>query len=124
MPTSQTCSRGHSYTGMEPCSECYPGYRRFEVKAKVWLYPGEAAWHFVTLPKKVAKTMNDRFEYLKKGFGSLRVEVTVGETSWRTSVFPDKTSGSFVLPLKAQVRKKEGIEVGKSMAFVIEVLTE
>lgn len=107
---------------MEPCPQCYPGYRCFEVKAKVWIYPGEAAWHFVTLPKKVAKALNDRFEYLKKGFGSLRVEVTVGETSWKTSVFPDKTSGSFVLPLKARVRKKEGIEVGKSIALTIEVL--
>ena len=95
---------------------------QFEVSAEVWLYAGEAAWHFVTLPEAMAETIHERFEGLKRGWGSLRVEVTIGETSWQTSIFPDKKRGSFLLPLKAQVRKKEGIKAGQTIHFVLEVL--
>ena len=47
---------------------------------------------------------------------------TIGATTWKTSIFPDKKVGSFLLPLKAEVRKAEGIEVGDSIGFVLEIL--
>ena len=43
----------------------------------------------------------------KKGWGSIPVVATIGKTQWRTSVFP--YNGSYLLPLKAEVRKKEKI---------------
>lgn len=62
----------------------------FKVKARVWLYPGMAGWHFVTLPKKTAEEIDFFFSHAKKGWGSLPVNVTIGKTSWKTSIFPDK----------------------------------
>jgi hypothetical protein len=38
------------------------------------------------------------------------VKARVGETSWATSIFPDKKSGAYLLPLKKEVRKAESIE--------------
>ncbi len=117
----KTCSRGHTFTGSEPCPVCWPGYRTFTMRSKVWLYSGEAAWHFVTLPKKQAKDIRDRFAVMKRGWGSIPVTVTIGESSWKTSIFPDKKSGSYLLPLKTEVRKKEKIVVGKTIGFTVEV---
>ncbi|MEZ4087023.1 MAG: DUF1905 domain-containing protein [Candidatus Gracilibacteria bacterium] len=91
------------------------------MKAKIWLWPGEAAWHFVTLPKKEGIYIKDSFGALSKGFGSLPVKVIIGETEWKTSIFPDKKSGSYVLPVKANVRKKEGIKEGDNVVFRIEI---
>lgn len=68
-------------------------------------YDGEAAWYFVTLPLDLADEIRATTE--PAGFGSVRVEVCIGTTTWRTSVFPDKGSGSFVLPVKAEVRRRE-----------------
>ncbi len=89
---------------------------------KVWLYPGESAsWHFVTLTKKIGKEIREAYGKNAKGFGSLPVEVTLGATNWKTSIFPNKQAGSYLLPLKAAVRKKEDIEVGEPVTFVVKI---
>lgn len=68
-----------------------------------------AGWHFTAIPKKESGEIKKRFGGMQKGWGSLPVTATIGETSWDTSIFPDARSGTYLLPLKAAVRKKEGI---------------
>lgn len=82
----------------------------FSFLAPVWLYPGMAGWHFVSLPEDLTEEINFLFADLKRGWGSIPVLVTVGSSEWKTSIFPDKKSGSYLLPLKANVRKKENIQ--------------
>ena len=83
-----------------------------DVTAEVWLHDGPAGWYFVTLPPEAAEVVVQECEDVRRGFGSVRVEVTLGGSTWRTSVFPDSASGSFVLPLKAQVRRQEDVREG------------
>ena len=80
--------------------------------AELWQYEGPAAWHFVSLPLDVADDIRARFGTHASGFGSIRVEAAVGSTRWATSLFPDKTSGTYLLPIKKAVREAEGIEPG------------
>jgi len=75
----------------------------------VWLYPGAAAWHFITVPKKHSTAIRNAHRSHARAWGSLPVEVSIGKTTWSTSVFPDKKSGCYVLPIKASVRSKEKI---------------
>jgi uncharacterized protein (DUF302 family) len=58
---------------------------------------------------------------VKAGFGSVPVMVTIGKTKWKTSIFPDKRSGTYLLPLKAEVRKKESIYSGDNISLIIEI---
>lgn len=96
--------------------------KNYKLKAKLWLYPGESGnWHFLTIPKDLGKEIKETHGKHARGFGSLPVEVTVGTTVWSTSIFPDKSSGSYLLPVKAAVRKKEDIEVGEEVVFSIEI---
>lgn len=89
---------------------------------KVVLWSGDmAAWHFVGVTKVIGHEIREKFSKGRRGFGSIPVTVTVGETTWRTSIFPDKYSGSYILPLKASVRKKEGIEAGEQLTYTIEI---
>jgi hypothetical protein len=81
----------------------------YTLRAKSWIYQGVGAWHFVTLPKKEAAEIKKQYGTKRRGWGSIRVRVTIGKTSWQTSIFPDSKLGSYVLPLKAEVRKKEHI---------------
>lgn len=94
---------------------------QYSFKAKVWLFPGNAAWCFVTFPKKQSKEIKILFHDFKRGWGSLPVEVTIGKTTWKTSIFPDKKAGAYLLPLKIAVRKKECIEVGDTVSLKIEI---
>lgn len=81
----------------------------YKISSKVFLWQGMSAWHFVGVPKKQSEEIKKRFGAKAKGWGSLPVEVTIGKTKWKTSIFPDKRSGTYLLPLKAEARKKEGI---------------
>ena len=93
----------------------------YEFDAKVWAYQGEAAWYFVTLPKNIAREIDFEHGHHKAGFGSLRVRVTIGHTSWQTSIFTDNKSSSYMLPLKAEVRKAEDIEAGDEVDIQLEI---
>lgn len=82
----------------------------WDFDAAVFLWEGDAAWHFLRLPLDVADEVRDG-PVPPRGFGSVRVQVKIGDTTWTTSVFPEKDSGSYVLPVKKAVRVAEGIDV-------------
>jgi Domain of unknown function (DUF1905) len=94
---------------------------RFHFKAKLWRHGGQAAWHFVTAPKEVSAQMRALTQGLRNPFGSLRVIATIGETTWRTSVFADTKAGAFLLPVKADVRRKEKIGHGDTASVSLEI---
>ena len=96
---------------------------KFKVRSKVWLYPGMTGWHFVGVPKKESEQIKKTYSGFTKGWGSLPVLVTVGKTKWKTSIFHDKRSNTFLLPLKAKVRKAEGIYDDDTISFTIEIQT-
>jgi hypothetical protein len=94
----------------------------FEFTARLWLYPGADGWHFVSLPPEVSADVTDLTAGIRRGFGSVRVAVTVGATSWRTSVFPDSTSGTYLLPMKKAVRTAERLQAGDEVRARLELL--
>jgi len=87
----------------------------FEFDADLWLYPGDAGWVFVTLPTDVADDILDEAPSTG-GFGSVKVAVRIGDTEWSTSLFPDKESASYVLPVKRAVRDAEDLTIGDSVS--------
>lgn len=94
---------------------------KYKVTSKVVPYPGMAAWFFAYVDKKQAQIIKKKHQSKKRGFGSIRVKVTLGKTKWETSIFPDKHSGSYVLPLKSAVRRAEGVDAGDTVSFVLEI---
>jgi hypothetical protein len=86
-------------------------------KAKLWLYQGTAAWHFITVPKKESNILKESKDKIKRGWGSIPIKVTIGKTSWKTSVFPDKKSSYYLLPIKKEVRIKEDLYADETIAI-------
>tara|TARA_B100000508_G_scaffold23261_1_gene16270 strand:- start:4462 stop:4770 length:309 start_codon:yes stop_codon:yes gene_type:complete len=96
--------------------------KQYNLKGKVYVWPGDHAnWHFVTVDKISSTEIKENFGKNAKGFRSIPVTVTVGKTSWDTSVFPDSHSGCYLLPLKAQVRRKEGIWADEELEYKVKV---
>jgi hypothetical protein len=87
---------------------------QYSFRAKLWLYQGKGAWHFITLPKDAADQIRF-FNPLAKGFMPIACEATIGKTKWKTSVFPDSKSGSYLLAVKADVRKAEKVSAGDTV---------
>jgi hypothetical protein len=91
------------------------------VKGKVWkYYADKASWYFLTLGDKATKLILEK-RGKRKGWGSVRVEITLGDTIWRTSVFPDKKKG-FILPIKASVRKAECVNEGDTISIFVKLI--
>jgi hypothetical protein len=92
------------------------------VTAPLWLWTGEnGSWHFITVPEELSGEIRAHAMAALRGFGSVRVEARIGNVSWRTSVFPVK-SGGYILPVKAEVRRKAGIAAGDEVALSLDFL--
>ena len=92
------------------------------VTASLWLWSGgQGSWHFVTVPEEQSDEIRARAFAGPRGFGSVRVEASIGGVTWRTSVFPQK-SGGYILPVKADVRRRAGISAGDEVAVTLELL--
>ena len=61
-----------------------------------------------------------KLEGMSRGWGSLKVTATIGESRWSTSVFPAKDTG-WLLPVKASVRKAEGVSEGDIVEVSLEL---
>ncbi len=100
-----------------------------EFEAELWVWSAKdstdgTSWVFVTVPEDVSDEIRDRGGP-PRGFGSVRVEATIGSTTWRTSVFPNSDSlGTFALPLKKAVRKAENLEVGEPARVSLRVIDD
>ncbi|HEY6799861.1 MAG TPA: DUF1905 domain-containing protein [Agromyces sp.] len=94
---------------------------RFRFTAPLWEWSAQGGWYFVTLPEEYADDIRE-VPRMPRGFGSVRVRVTVGDTKWSTSVFPDSSRASYVLPVKKAVRTAEGLAEGDDVVVDLEVL--
>ncbi len=95
----------------------------FVFDAELWVWDARVneTWTFVTLPEDVSEVVRE-LAVPGRGFGAVKVRVGVGTSNWSTSVFPDKSSGCYVLPIKAAVRKKQGVDAGDVIEVTVEVV--
>jgi Domain of unknown function (DUF1905) len=82
----------------------------------------DGAWHFVFLPEDLSEHLHVWAGGMKGRWGSVKVAATIGATTWETSLFPSKSRrGVFLLPLKAPVRKAEGLAEGDEVTVTLRV---
>jgi hypothetical protein len=93
-------------------------------EAEVWRWDARRAdsWAFVSLPADASEEIRELADGPPRGFGSLRVRVTIGGSTWTTSIFPDAKRNCYVLPLKHAIRKAEDLEVGDVARVTAELI--
>jgi hypothetical protein len=82
-----------------------------EFSGELWFWRGPAPWHFVTVADEQCGQLQDASRSVTYGWGMIPVAARIGSTGWRTSLFPK--DGRYIVPVKASVRKAEGLEVGE-----------
>jgi len=73
------------------------------------------------VPDEAANDIRAEAMASPRGFGSVRVEAAIDDVSWRTSVFP-LNSGGYILPVKAEIRKRAGLAAGDSVTVSLKLL--
>lgn len=81
-----------------------------EFTGQMWFWKGPAPWHFITVPEDESDELDATSPFVSYGWGMIPVKARIGATGWKTSLFPK--DGGYVVPVKAAVRRAEGLEVG------------
>jgi hypothetical protein len=88
---------------------------------KIWRN-GEGSSHFMSVPEELSSQIRVNAMMVRRGFGSVKVEATIDDVTWRTSVFPSKSSGGYFLPVKKEVCSRTGIAAGDAVTVELELL--
>jgi hypothetical protein len=94
----------------------------FDAELWVWDARRTDSWTFVSLPVEESGEIRHLAGGQRRGFGSLRVRVTLGSSAWTTSIFPDSANDCYVLPVKRAVREAEALGEGDGATVTVELL--
>lgn len=92
---------------------------RIEFSGEVWYWRGPAPFFFVTVPEDDSRELKAVSGAVTYGWGMIPVRARIGETTWKTSLFPK--DGRYVVPLKDAVRRAEAIGEGDVVALALEL---
>ncbi len=95
------------------------GKIKYEFSAKIWQHPSAGGWHFISLPKELAKEIRDNLKWQEEGWGRLKTTAKIGNNKWETAIWFDTKMNTYLLPLKAEIREKENIEIGKNIEVIV-----
>ena len=74
-----------------------------EFTGNIWFWRGPAPWYFVTVPEMESLDLKAISGFVTYGWGMIPVNVRIGKTEWKTSLFPKDSR--YIVPIKASVRK-------------------
>ena len=93
----------------------------FTAPLKAWTF-ADGTSHFMSVPAELTGEIRFQAMETPRGFGSVKVEVTVQDFTWRTSIFPSKDTGGYFLPIKIEVLRRTGIAAGDMVSVALELL--
>lgn len=92
---------------------------RYKFTAKPWRYSGHGGWHFVSLPKKLAKEIRNALKYEEQGWGRLKATAKIGNSEWKTAIWFDTKKNTYLLPLKTEIRKLENLTIYEDIEAIL-----
>jgi hypothetical protein len=92
---------------------------KYEFTAIPWQYAGPGGWHFISLPKKLAKEIRTALRSEEEGWGRLKASAKTGNSEWETAIWFDTKLNTYLLPLKAEIRKKEMLSIEKKVKIIL-----
>ena len=90
-----------------------------EFSGELWYWAGPAPWYFVTVPAEHRDFLRAAAKFVTYGWGMIPVTARIGDTVWRTSLFPK--DGLYIVPVKASVRKAQRLREGATVHVRLEV---
>ncbi len=83
---------------------------QLEFTGEIWFWRGPAPWYFITVPDAECGAIEAAARIVSYGWGMIPVTAWIGDSEWTTSLWPK--DGRYIVPIKANVRKAEGIDEG------------
>jgi hypothetical protein len=95
------------------------GKIKYEFEAEVWQYSGPNGWYFVSLPTTISTEIRENLKWQEEGWGRMKATAQIGTSRWDTAIWFDKKRQTYLLPIKAEIRRKEGLEKDVEIQTII-----
>ncbi len=94
----------------------------YKIKSQIWIWPGDAGWHFISLDKKLSKKIKEKYINKKYGGGFIKIKATIGSSSWLTALFPYTSQEIYLISVKKKIRTAEDLFEGDNITLKFEIL--
>jgi len=88
-----------------------PAKIKYNFSGKLWKSDGQGGWFFVTFPKDMSDEIRENLQWQEEGWGRMKAIAKLQDTEWDTSIWFDKKQKRYVLPIKADIRKKASLSI-------------
>ena len=95
------------------------GKIKYEFVTKMWQHTGKGGWLFVSSPHDLGKEIRENLKSEEEGWGRLKAIAKIGNSDWETAIWFDRKHKTYLLPIKAEIRKKEKLEVDKDIKTIV-----
>ncbi len=95
------------------------GKIKFEFSAEMWQHGSPGGWFFVSLPKDMSREIREHLGWQEEGWGRMKVTAQIGEQIWDTAIWFDSKAGTYLLPVKAEIRKRSNLRAGEPIGIML-----
>lgn len=95
------------------------GKIRYAFSGRTWQHTSPTGWHFVALPVELSGEIRKNLKWQEEGWGRLKAKARVGNTEWETAIWFDTKRNAYLLPLKAEIRRKEKIVANRDISVTV-----
>lgn len=95
------------------------GKIKYEYSSKIWEHNSSGSWFFVSLPKILSKEIRENLKWQEEGWGRMKAFAQIGELIWETAIWFDTKMDTYILPIKAEIRKKGNLKINQNIEMNI-----
>jgi len=96
------------------------GKIEYQFTTTIWQYSTpKGGWYFVSLPIEISKEIRENLKWQEEGWGRLKAIAKINNREWETAIWFDTKMGTYLLPLKAEIRRKEKLAIDQSIKVII-----
>jgi hypothetical protein len=94
---------------------------QYTFTAELWQRAAAGGWHFFSLPQAMAAEIREQLQWQEEGWGRLKASARLGTSQWETAIWFDTRRQTYLLPVRAAVRRREKIGAGDAASVSIRV---
>ncbi len=91
----------------------------FTAIPRLWPFSPSNGCPFVPFPEKMANEIREHLKFQEEGWGRMKATIKIGSSEWETSIWFDTKHNTYILPIKAEIRKKENIGIEKEVTVSV-----
>ena len=95
------------------------GKIQYQFSTPLWRHNAPGGWYFVSVPQNISKEIRENLQWQEEGWGRMKAKAKIGEVTWDTAIWFDTKRDCYILPIKAEIRKRTQLELDKAIEMVM-----